>query len=349
MSDEIIKSENTLLASPDELYQSISNILANARNKVYSAANSAMVDAYWQIGKCIVEYEQNGQTRAEYGKSVIKELSKRLTENFGKGFTSTNLKYMRQFYITFPKSHALSDQLSWTHYRMLMKVSDEAARAFYLDECAKANWSTRQLERQINSLFYERILSSHDKEAVSKEIFEKEPSKTPEDFIKDPYVLEFLGVPQPPELYEKQLENALISELQKFLLELGRGFAFIARQKHIDMGGEHFYIDLVFYNYLLKCFVLIDLKTDKLTHQDIGQMDSYIRIYDDMQKGEDDNPTIGIILCTEKNETVAKYSVLNDNKNIFAAKYMTTLPTVEELQAYIEQERRRYEERSDIL
>lgn len=349
MSDEIIKSENTLLASPDELYQSISNILANARNKVYSAANSAMVDAYWQIGKCIVEYEQNGQSRAEYGKSVIKELSKRLTENFGKGFTSTNLKYMRQFYITFPKGHALSDQLSWTHYRMLMKVNDEAARAFYLDECAKANWSTRQLERQINSLFYERILSSHDKEAVSKEILEKEPSKTPEDFIKDPYVLEFLGVPQPPELYEKQLENALISELQKFLLELGRGFAFIARQKHIDMGGEHFYIDLVFYNYLLKCFVLIDLKTDKLTHQDIGQMDSYIRIYDDMQKGEDDNPTIGIILCTEKNETVAKYSVLNDNKNIFAAKYMTTLPTVEELQAYIEQERRRYEERSDIL
>ena len=349
MSEEIIKSENTLGESTNELYQSISDILANARNKVYSVANSEMVSAYWKIGKCIVEYEQNGQLRAEYGKSVIKYLSKRLTENFGKGFTSTNLKYMRQFYMTFPKGHAVSDQLSWTHYRILMKVNNETARAFYLNECAKANWSTRQLERQINSFFYERILSSRDKEAVNEEILEKEPSKSPEDFIKDPYVLEFLGVPQPPDLYEKQLENALISELQKFLLELGRGFAFVARQKHIDMDGDHFYIDLVFYNFLLKCFVLIDLKTDKLTHQDIGQMDSYIRIYDDLQKGEDDNPTIGIILCTEKNETIAKYSVLNDNKNIYAAKYMTTLPTVEELQAYIEQERRRYEERSDIL
>ena len=349
MSNEIIKTDYSITASPDDLYKSISDILSNARNKVYSAANSAMVEAYWQIGKCIVEYEQNGQIRAEYGKSVIKELSKRLTQNFGKGFTSTNLKYMRQFYIAFPKGHAVSDQLSWTHYRMLMKVTNENARAFYLDECAKANWSTRQLERQINSFFYERILSSRDKEAMSREVFEKEPSKTREDFIKDPYVLEFLGVPQPPDLYEKQLESALIGELQKFLLELGRGFAFVSRQKHIDMDGDHFYIDLVFYNYLLKCFVLIDLKTDKLTHQDIGQMDSYIRMYDDLQKGEDDNPTIGIILCTDKNETIAQYSVLNDNKNIYAAKYMTTLPTIEELEAFIEQEHRRYEERSDIL
>lgn len=349
MSNELIKSENNAVTFPDDLYQNISVILANARNKVYSAANSAMVEAYWQIGKCIVEHEQNGNNRAEYGKSVIKELSARLTKNFGKGFTATNLKYMRQFYITFPKGHAVSDQLSWTHYRMLMKVDNEKARAFYLDECEKSNWSTRQLERQINSLFYERLLSSRDKDAVKNEIFETEPSKNPEDFIKDPYVLEFLGVPQPPDLYEKELENALISELQKFLLELGRGFAFVARQKHIDMSGDHFYIDLVFYNYLLKCFVLIDLKTDKLTHQDIGQMDSYIRMYDDLQKGADDNPTIGIILCTDKNETIAKYSVLNDNKNIYAAKYMTTLPTIEELERYIENERRRYEERSDIL
>ena len=204
MSNEIIKDNSNITALPDDLYKSISDILSNARNKVYSAANSATVEAYWQIGKCIVEYEQNGQIRAEYGKSVIKELSKRLTQNFGKGFTSTNLKYMRQFYIAFPKGHAVSDQLSWTHYRMLMKVTNENTRAFYLDECAKANWSTRQLERQINSFFYERILSSRDKEAVSREVFEKEPSKTPEDFIKDPYVLEFLGVPQPPDLYEKQ-------------------------------------------------------------------------------------------------------------------------------------------------
>ena len=349
MSNELKNNDNEITLLSEELYLKIAKILSEARAKVYYTANTSMIESYWHIGESIVEFEQNGNYRAEYGKATIDNLSKRLTKDFGKGFTPTNLKYMRQFYISFPIRHALRDELNWTHYRLLSKVSKKEARDFYLNECAKANWSTRQLERQINSFYYERLLSSRNKEAVSEEIFDKEPAKTPEDFIKDPYVLEFLGVPQPPDLYEKQLENALISELQKFLLELGRGFAFVARQKHIDMDGDHFYIDLVFYNYLLKCFVLIDLKTDKLTHQDIGQMDSYIRMYDDLQKGEEDNPTIGIILCTEKNETIAKYSVLNDNKNIYAAKYMTTLPTVEELEAYIEQERRRYEERSDIL
>lgn len=349
MSDGLIKNDNTKPAFYEELYNSISDILSNAKNKVYYAANSAMVEAYWQIGKTIVEYEQNGENRAEYGKSVINDLSARLTKAYGKGFTATNLRYMRQFYATFPIYHTVSDKLSWSHYRVLMKVNDESARAFYIDECGKSNWSVRQLERQINTLFYERLLSSQDKASVKKEVLEKEPAKTPRDFIKDPYVLEFLDIPQSPDLYEKDLENALISELQKFLLELGRGFAFVARQKHIDMGGDHFYIDLVFYNYLLKCFVLIDLKTDKLTHQDIGQMDSYIRIYDDLQKGENDNPTIGIILCADKNETIAKYSVLNDSKNIYAAKYMTTLPTIEELQDYIKSERIRFEERGDIL
>lgn len=329
-------------------YSQIKKILQDARGKVYSVANSAMVTAYWNIGKSIYE-KQGGDDRAEYGSQLISGLSKKLTADFGKGFTPTNLKYMRQFYTTFPNGHALSDQLSWTHYRMLMRVENPKAREFYLEECAKANWSTRQLERQINSFFYERLLSSREKEPVREEIFKLEPSKTPEDVIKDPYVLEFLGLKQTPELYEKDLESALIGELQKFLLELGRGFSFVARQKHINLGGEHFYIDLVFYNYILKCFVLIDLKTDKLTHQDIGQMDSYIRIYDEFQKGEDDNPTIGIILCSEKNEAVAKYSVLNDNKNIFASKYQLTLPTEEELQQYLTEERKRYEEREDIL
>lgn len=329
-------------------YAQIKEILISARKNVYSSINSTMVIAYWNIGKSIVD-KQGGEDRAVYGKQLIKELSERLTKDFGKGFTRSNLQYMRQFYLTFPNCHALRGELSWTHYRMLMRVQDETARNFYLEECVRANWSTRQLDRQINSLFYERLLSSQNKDLVKEEIFEKEISKTPEDFIRDPYVLEFIGIKQTSDFYEKDLEQALINELQRFLLELGRGFSFVARQKHIDLDGEHFYIDLVFYNYILKCFVLIDLKTGKLTHQDIGQMDSYIRIFDDLQKGDDDNPTIGIILCSEKNEAIAKYSVLNDGKQLFASKYRFTLPTVEELQKHIEEERRRIEERNDIL
>lgn len=341
--------EITNSSSFDDLYNSISNILHTARKTVYNAANSAMVRCYWLIGRNIVEYEQQGKDRAEYGKRVIENLSKKLSSEFGKGFTNANIRYMRRFYTVFSNYHALRDELSWTHYRLLTKVSNEKARDFYTEECIKSNWSTRQLERQINSFFYERLLSSQDKEAVKAEIFTKEPSKTPEDIIKDPYVLEFLGIKQNTQTYEKELETALINELQKFLLELGRGFSFVARQKHIDFDGDHFYIDLVFYNYILKCFVLIDLKTTKLTHQDIGQMDSYVRMYDDLQKGDDDNPTIGIILCSDKNEAIAKYSVLNESKQIFASKYQFTLPTIEELQNYIKEERRRIEERRDIL
>lgn len=329
-------------------YEQIRSILETARNQAYSAANSAMVQAYWSIGKSIVE-QQGKSERAEYGRQLLQELSKQLTHDFGKGFTASNLRNMRQFYLTFSNCYALRSNLSWTHYRMLMRVENEKARNFYLEECEKANWSTRQLEWQINSFFYERLLSSRDKEAVGKEIHSLEPAKKPEDVIHDPYVLEFLGMKQSADFYEKDLESALIGELQNFLLELGRGFSFVARQKHINLDGEHFYIDLVFYNYILKCFVLIDLKTGKLTHQDIGQMDSYIRIFDELQKGEDDNPTIGIILCSEKNEAIAKYSVLNDGKQLFASKYQLTLPTAEELERYIENERRKYEEREDIL
>ena len=329
-------------------YEQIRSILETARNQAYSAANSAMVQAYWSIGKSIVE-QQGKSERAEYGRQLLQELSKQLTHDFGKGFTASNLRNMRQFYLTFPNCYALRSNLSWTHYRMLMRVENEKARNFYLEECEKANWSTRQLERQIDSFFYERLLSSQDKEAVGREIHSLEPAKKPEDVIHDPYVLEFLGMKHNADFYEKDLESALIGELQNFLLELGRGFSFVARQKHIDLDGEHFYIDLVFYNYILKCFVLIDLKTGKLTHQDIGQMDSYIRIFDELQKGEDDNPTIGIILCSEKNEAIAKYSVLNDGKQLFASKYQLTLPTAEELERYIENERRKYEEREDIL
>lgn len=209
---------------------------------------------------------------------------------------------MRQFFLTFPNCNALRSELNWTQYRMLMRVQDPKVRDFYLEECAKSGWSSRQLERQINSFYYERLLSSRDKETVKNEITALEPGKKPEDVIHDPYVLEFLGLEERSSFLEKELEQALIDKLQTFLLELGRGFSFVARQKHLDLDGEHFYIDLVFYNYLLKCFVLIDLKTGKLTHQDIGQMDSYVRIYDETQKGSDDNPTIGIILCSEKKQ-----------------------------------------------
>ncbi|MBR0284052.1 MAG: DUF1016 family protein [Selenomonadaceae bacterium] len=336
--------EKKLLPTED-IYSEIRKTILEARQHVYIAVNSVMVQTYWNIGRIIVEHEQGGDARAEYGRELIKELAKRLTAEFGKGFTSTNLKYMRQFYLSFPMGHSLRGQLTWTHYRMLLKVSNKQARDFYEDECAKSGWSSRQLERQINSFFYERLLASQDKKAVRQEIFEKEPPKRPEDFIKDPYVLEFLDVKQNATVYEKDLETALINELQKFLLELGRGFAFVARQQHLDLDGDHFYIDLVFYNYLLKCFVLIDLKTTTLTHQDIGQMDTYVRIYDDLKKGEDDNPTIGIILCAEKNETIARYSVLKDSQQIFASKYQMTLPTQEELESYIRDERRRIEER----
>ncbi len=336
---------NEITSKDNALYDSIREILLSARHRVYSAANAEMVQAYWNIGRCIVEYEQAGNVRAEYGKAVMQNLSKRLTAEFGKGFTIANLRNMRQFYLMFQKRYAVRSELTWTHYRMIMRIENPDARAYYVDECAKGNWSTRQLERQINSFCYERVLSSRNKEAVVSEIFEKEPVRTPEDFIKDPYVLEFVGIKQNPNVYEKDLESALINEMERFMLELGRGFAFVARQKHIDLEGEHFYIDLVFYNYLLKCFVLVDIKTDKLTHQDIGQMDTYVRIYDDLQRVDGDNPTIGLILCAEKNETIVKYSVLNDSKQLFASKYQLTLPTEDELKRHIEQERRRIEDR----
>lgn len=328
-------------------YNDIKDILKIAREKVYSAANSAMVTAYWNIGKRI--YEECGESeRAAYGKQVLQELSKRLTEDFGKGFDESNLRKMRNFYLTFPIQDALRPELSWTQYRLLLKVHNSKAREFYLEECAKSGWSSRQLERQIGSFYYERLLSSRDKETVRNEISALEPAKTPEDIIHDPYVLEFLGLEERDAFLEKELEQALIDELQKFLLELGRGFSFVARQKHIDMDGQHFYIDLVFYNYILKCFVLIDLKTGELTHQDVGQMDSYVRMYDELQKGNDDNPTIGIILCSNKNRAIAKYSILNDSKQIFASKYQLTLPTEKELQEYIEEERSRIETEENI-
>lgn len=320
------------------IFQEIKEILQEAKNKVYKVANNTMVEAYWNIGRVIVE-KQGGKDKAEYGTALLKNLSKEMTKEFGKGFTLTNLKYMRQFYLTFPKSHALSDQLSWTHYRLLMRVENENARNFYLEESIKEKWSTRQLERQITTLFYERILSSKNKNKVAQEIYKLEPQrKQPEDIIKDPYVLEFLGLPENMDFLEKNLEQALIDHLQKFLLELGRGFSFVARQKRITFDGRHFYIDLVFYNYILKCFVLIDLKVGDLTHQDLGQMQMYVHYFEDEMMTEGDNPPIGIVLCADKSESVVKYTLPKGEKQIFASKYMIYLPTEEELLSEVRKE-----------
>ena len=321
-----------------KMYNEIKTLIEDSRNKVYSYVNSTMVRTYWAIGKIIVDY-QGGNEKAKYGDETLKQVSKMLTEEYGKGFTLTNLKYIRQFYLTFQNCHALSDQLSWTHYRFLMKIHREEIRNFYMKECIENHWSTRQLERQINSFYYERLLSSQDKDTVREEIKTLEPSSTPKDIIKDPFVLEFLDLKENRKYLEKEIEQKVIDNLQEFLLELGNGFSFVGRQKRIDIDEEHYYIDLVFYNYILRCFVLIDLKIGKLNHQDIGQMDFYVRYYEDQIKQQGDNPTIGIILCSEKSDAIVKYSVLDDNKNLFASKYMLYLPTEEELKAVIKNSR----------
>jgi predicted nuclease of restriction endonuclease-like (RecB) superfamily len=317
--------------SVDAVYSGIKKILEEARSTAYRAVNFAMVQAYWNVGRLIVEEEQKGKQKAEYGKHLIKELSIRLTKDYGKGFTERNLWYTRNFYLIFPKVNALRAELTWTHYRLLLSVENENARNFYLNEAAETGWSTRQLERHINSFYYERLLSSKDKKPVVDEADRNALPAKPEDLIKDPYVLEFLDLKENKLLLEKELETGLLGKLQEFLLELGKGFSFVSRQYRISAGNDHFYIDLVFYNYILKCFLLIDLKIGKLTHKDIGQMDFYVRYFEGNIKAAGDNPTIGMILCSEKNETIVKYSVLNENKQMFASRYKLYLPTEEEL------------------
>ena len=336
-------SESLPQKSLETLYQEVKQIIEESRNKVYRAANSVTIQSYWSIGRLIVEEEQGGEERAEYGKFLLVELAKRLTNEYGRGFTKTNLKYMRQFYTTFGKGHALRDQLSWTHYRMLLKVNNEEARAYYLKEAAEQNWSTRTLERQLNTQYYERILASGTKE-IPAIPFNKEASpQQPSDIIKDPLLLEFLNIKPNQNIQESELEKALMSQLQSFLLELGKGFSFVGRQYRVSSDTEHFYVDLVFYNYILKCFVLIDLKTGKLNHENIGQMDFYVRYFEDQVKLEGDNPTIGLILCAEKDNAIAKYSLLSESKQIFASKYKTYLPSEEELQKEIERGRHQIE------
>jgi len=324
-----------------EFYQSVAEVLRNARSNSYRAVNFIMVEAYWSIGQLIVTEEQQGNERAEYGAFLIRNLSVRLSGEFGRGFSEQTLWNIRQFFLTFPILSAVRRELRWTHYRSLMRVEKLEAREWYMKEAADQNWSTRALERQINSLYYDRLLMSREKAPVVDEMLEKTGmlAPAPEDFIKDPYVLEFLGLQDRPGFREAELETAIIGKLQAFMLELGKGFAFVARQQRISTETKDFYVDLVFYNYILKCFVLIDLKTAELTHQDIGQMDMYVRLYEDRIKGEGDNPTVGIILCTEKDHTVVKYSVLSESRQLFASKYRLYLPSEEELRAEIERER----------
>ena len=324
------------------LYQSIAEVIAQARQQVRQAVNQHMVQAYWHIGRLIVEQEQQGQERAEYGKQQLKQLSERLQAEFGKGFDVGNLRNMRQFYLTFPKHYTLRSVLSWSHYRTLMRIENPAARQWYADEAADENWSVRALERQIGTLYYERLLASKDKSIVEQEAQEKtEPLQDdPKHYLRDPYILDFLNL-QDKTWQESDLEQGIISNLQQFLLELGKGFAFVERQQRIRTDDGDYYIDLVFYNFHLKCFLLIDLKMHKLTHQDVGQMDMYVRMYEEHKRRPDDNPTIGLILCSERNNTVAKYSVLSESKQLFASKYLTALPTEEELARELERERER--------
>ena len=329
----------------------IKTILKNARQKAYTAINSAMVEAYWKIGRRIVEEEQSGRERAEYGKEIIKNLSKELTEEFGKGFGERNIRNIRQFYVLFSdyeKWKSLISKLTWTHIQKVLRVSDEKARIFYLTEAAENMWSVRTLDRNISTLYYNRIVASIDKKTVEDEMKEKIKSLQTEEFIKNPVVLEFLDLPSNMSYTESQLEKALTDDIQKFMMELGKGFAFVERQQHIRTENSDFYIDLVFYNYILKCFVIVELKTGKLTHQDIGQLDMYVRMYNDLKKQENDNPTIGLLLCTDTDSTVIKYSVLNDNKNLFASKYVNYLPSEEELINEIERQKILFEINNEV-
>jgi len=368
-------------------YGDIKQILDKARSTAFRTVNFLMVEAYWNIGRLIVEEEYKGKKRADYGASLIKELSAKLTKDFGKGFTETNIRYFRLFFLAFPIHHALSDEskkqknsnihamsgdlpasirhavsdkfvdlqnflrpeLSWTHYRHLLKVEKEEARLFYMNEAAENNWSTRELERQINSLLFERLSMSKDKKAVIRMAQKGLQIQEPSDLVKDPYVLEFLGLEKLEKYYEEDLEKALIDHLQKFLLELGKGFSFVARQKRITLDGDHYRIDLVFYNRLTRSHVLFDLKVGKLTHQDIGQMQMYVNYYNRTQKLKDENETIGILLCAEKNNAVIKYTLPENQKQIFISKYIPYLPTEEELKNEIIREKEQFEKERNFL
>ncbi len=332
------------------LLTELAELIRQARQQAVRAVDTIQVQTCWEIGRHIVEFEQGGQTRAAYGKNLLTTLAKGLTAEFGKGFDVTNLRHMRAFFLAFPIRDALRRELSWTHYRTLLKLDSDSARQWYMDEAATQNWSTRALERQIGTLYYERLLASQDRAAVEQEAASKLQAlgKSPREFVRDPVLLEFLGLPNAGTMLEGELEQALIDQLQSFLLELGKGFAFVGRQQRISTESKDFYIDLVFYNYLLKCFVIFDLKRGERTHQDIGQMDMYVRMFDDLRRGPEDGPTVGIILCAQKDASVVRYSVLQGSEQLFASKYKLLLPSEEELRAELDRERARLAEQRGL-
>jgi predicted nuclease of restriction endonuclease-like (RecB) superfamily len=370
----------------DDLFDRVVSILEQARANVVRSVNNNMVIAYWLIGREIVQEIQGGDERAEYGKQVIEQLSAKLTHKYGRGFSTTNLRYFRTFSTTYPdripeirhiacgefkaseKRHTqsgvldamalaveqagaergFSPNLGWSHYRTLMNVENQNERLFYEIEAENECWEVEHLKRQIHTFLFARLLKSQDKVGVMELASQGQKIVTPADTIKNPYILDFLGLPDSDVLHESKIEKSIIDNLQSFLLELGKGFAFVGRQKRIQFDDDCFYIDLVFYNCILKCYLLIDLKIGGLTHQDVGQMDSYVRIFDDKYLTEGDNPTIGLILCAKKNETIARYSVLNGSKQLFASKYMLYLPTEKELRRELERERRLIEERQRL-
>ncbi|MFC1641075.1 YhcG family protein [Myxococcota bacterium] len=365
-----------LVLEADVLFERVAAILEEARGNVVRSVNTNMVVAYWLIGREIIERVQEGDTRAEYGKQVLKRLSEKLQAQFGKGFSVQNLENFRRFYLSYPERGPISSptggelgaregaiansyptgrnltfapELTWSHYRALSRVKDAGAREFYEREAIECGWNKAQLERQVHSSLYQRILANHGQaglQAPSRERLSGE-SIAPSEVLCSPVVLEFLGLPDTPQLHEAHLEQAIFDNLQSFLLELGKGFSFVARQKHLRFDDEDFYVDLVFYNFILKCFLLVDLKIGKLTHRDVGQMDGYVRLFEDRFKVRGDNPTIGLILCSEKGESVAKYSVLNESKQLFASKYLPFLPSEEELVQELEKERLLIEARTE--
>ncbi|MGL5620530.1 MAG: PDDEXK nuclease domain-containing protein [Tannerellaceae bacterium] len=331
--------KNIIDASPvDAFVQEIKQLLHSARSYVASQVNTIMVSTYFEIGKRIVEQEQNGSLRAGYGENVLKELSEKLTQEFGKGFSTVNLRQMRAFYIAYEKQQTVSAkfQLSWSHYLKLMRISDVCERKFYEIECVSNNWSLRELQRQFDSALYQRLVLSRDKEKVQELAGKGQIIANAQDILKDPYVLEFIGLPEQNTYSETELEQALINKLEHFLLELGKGFTFVGRQVKFTFDDEHFRVDLVFFNRLLRSFVLIDLKIGKLKHQDLGQMQMYVNYYDRFVKTEDENKTIGIILCRDKKDALVEITLPEDNNQIFASRYQTILPSKEELKQLIE-------------
>ena len=329
-------------------YQSVitdvKNIIASGQEKAYNAAGRAMVRTYWSVGKRIVEQEQAGNTRAEYGKAMIEALSKELTREYGNSYSKRNLQYFRKFYLYFPNweiVNACVHNLNWTQFRCLLRVSDENARLWYMNEAANEGWSSRTLDRNISTQYYYRLLQSPKKENVIAEMKQQtaDYQKNSFELLKNPIMAEFLGFKNEDSYLESDLEAAIITHIRDFLMEMGRGFAFVARQQHIVTETEDYYIDLVFYNIELKCYVLIDLKMGKITHQDVGQIDMYVRMYDELKCKAGDNPTIGILLCSETDEDIARYSVLHDNDHLFMSKYLTCLPTKEQLKTEIERQK----------